>query len=97
VICKDCKVLINESRELQGIELCERHAEMERKLATLEALFANVEDEARERRRYALLIAAALLKPHVQLQTSHNTSAKAVSAKQAEELLAEIEKREGQA
>jgi hypothetical protein len=41
-------VLINESRELQGVGTLPRHAEMEQKLATLEARFANV-DEERER------------------------------------------------
>jgi hypothetical protein len=81
VICKDCRPSrgrdvgsMHTGPAFAGIELCERHAEMEQKLATLEALFANVEDEAKERRRYAVLGVAAILRPHVHLLTGHNMS-----------------------
>jgi hypothetical protein len=102
MICKDCKPSNGEIRDstvgayyvYEGVELCERHAEMEQKLATLEALFANVEDEQRERRRYALLQASAVLMTRALSVQAESETLVVGCVEGAEWLLAEIEKRE---
>jgi hypothetical protein len=95
MICKDCKPnYLNQRGEYDGVALCPRHAEMEQQSATLGALVANVEDEQRERRRYALLKAAATLIVYSDGPSGYDIIG---TVDYAEQLLAEIEKREGQA
>jgi hypothetical protein len=95
MICKDCKPLrYHSSNQDDAVELCERHAGMEQKLATLEALFANLEDEQKERRRYALLQASTVLMTRVLSIQAESEALVVGCVEGAEWLLAEIEKRE---
>jgi hypothetical protein len=94
VICKDCKPnYLNQRGEYDGVALCHRHAEMEQQSATLGALVANVEDEQRERRRYALLQAAATIYGAYTMSPALSWDT-ALCVSEAGGLLAEIEKRE---
>jgi hypothetical protein len=105
MICKDCRIIrYHSSNQDDVVELCPRHAEMEEQASTLSAMLSNVDEEARERRRYALLQAASLIYTagyHIEIAeppavvhrtsqwTNHHSAFTAVSVAHA--LLAEIE------
>jgi hypothetical protein len=60
MICKDCKPRWSGDQGTY-VELCSRHAGMAVRESTVEALVHEVEGEQKERRRYALLQAAATI------------------------------------
>jgi hypothetical protein len=106
VICNDCtphngairQSLGGDYYTYDGIELCERHAEMERNQTVIEAMILAAEDEPRERRRYALLQAAAMIfSGTYTTDTGHGkTRDEEYCVQEAEMLLAEIENREAE-
>lgn len=94
MICKDCKPIWKSDfvePVVEAIELCDRHAEMDRNQVVLEAMIANGTEEENERRRYALLTAAATLFCF-DVDDVENIYGEAVTI--AEKLLKEIEQRE---
>jgi hypothetical protein len=106
MICKECRPvfeheIIHDRKAMpiapiivKHVELCPRHAEMEQRRITEVLHAATAGEEAKERRRYALLQAAAM----IYLTTANHARADAENVKQAvtcaEGLLTEIEKRE---
>jgi len=78
---------------LKHVELCPRHASAEAAMEATGLIVDEYDKEAKERRRYALLQAAAVLVMYEVDYEQHNIQA---SVDVAERLLAEIEKRETQ-
>jgi len=103
MICNDCRP--NPGASGRGTELCDHHAEMDRNQVVLEAMIASGEADDKQRRRYALLQAAAILLPkYIEVASAEaakdeythylRSGPRRIAVTEAIELLTEIEKRE---
>ena len=86
MICHDCRPIRD------AVQLCERHADMDRNQVVLEAMTASGEADDKQRRRYALLQASATI--DLWRETDGDGLSTEECVDRAEDLLTEIESRE---